>query len=172
MRYATPDGREVDQLAQVVDALAEATHTRRAQAILWKPWEDMGIIDPPCLQRMWVRVYRYRLVINIHMRSNDELKAAFMNMYAFTDLQRVLAERLSERVERTIAPGQYTHIADSFHINGSNFDEMESFMDLVRTRSFERRTFRTEDVAELIDEAREAVRQSIETERRQGRKGL
>ncbi|MBM3495327.1 MAG: hypothetical protein FJX72_13555, partial [Armatimonadetes bacterium] len=172
VNYATPGGHVVDQLAQVVDALAEATHTRRAQAIIWKPWEDAGITDPPCLQRMWFRVFDDRLVLNVHMRSNDGFKAAFMNMYAFTDVQRVIAERLSERIGRVIMPGQYTHIADSFHIYGSYFGEFRAFLDLVNNRTFERRTFRTDDVADMIQSAREAVLRSIEAERREGRKGL
>ena len=172
VRYTTPDGSVANQLDQVVDALTEALHTRRAQAIIWKPWEDAGIVDPPCLQRMWFRVFDDRLVLNVHMRSNDAFKAAFMNMYAFTDVQRVIAERLSERVGRTILPGQYNHIADSFHIYGSYFDEFRAFLELVRNRSFERRTYRTDDVADLIEAARQAVIRSIEAERTQGRKGL
>lgn len=172
VNYATPGGQAVNQLDQVVDALAEAAHTRRAQAIIWKPWEDAGIVDPPCLQRMWFRVFADRLVLNVHMRSNDAFKAAFMNMYAFTDIQRVVAERLSARIGQAIRPGQYTHIADSFHIYGSYFEEFKSFLELVNNRSFERRTYRTEDVADLIEAAREAIRRSIEAERTEGRKGL
>lgn len=173
VRYSVPGGLPpVDQLTAVVDALCEAPHTRRAQAILWKPWEDLGIADPPCLQRLWFRVYGDVLVMNAHMRSNDAFKAAFMNMYAFTELQRDVARRLSERLGRFIRPGQYTHIADSFHIYGSYFDEFETFLELVRSRPFERRTYRTEDVAELLAEAEAAVRRSIEAERTSGRKGL
>ena len=172
VNYTVPGGPTVNQLDQVVEALAEALHTRRAQAIIWKPWEDAGIVDPPCLQRMWFRVFDDRLVLNVHMRSNDAFKAAFMNMYAFTDVQRAIAERISERTGRTILPGQYNHIADSFHIYGSYYEEFRSFLELVNNRSFERRTFRTEDVADLIESAREAVRRSIEAERTEGRKGL
>jgi thymidylate synthase len=172
VRYSLPDGTTVNQLSQVVDALVEATHTRRAQAIMWKPWEDAGIVDPPCLQRMWFRVFNGRLVLNIHMRSNDAFKAAFMNMYAFTDIQRAVAEELSARLHHTIRPGQYTHIADSFHIYGSYFEEFQSFLDLVANRPFERRTFRTEDVADMIAEARALIERSVEAERKDGRKGL
>ena len=82
----------IDQLEYIVDTLAEAPHSRRAQAVVWKPWEDAGIDDPACLQRIWCRLFGDELVMNIHMRSNDAFKAAFMNMYAFTDLQRKLAE--------------------------------------------------------------------------------
>ena len=99
-RFTTPGGEPVDQLAYIRDALCQAPHTRRAQAVLWKPWEDAGIEDPACLQRLWFRIYGDELVLNAHMRSNDAFKAAFMNMYAFTDLQRVVAERVSDGLGR------------------------------------------------------------------------
>jgi thymidylate synthase len=162
----------VNQLDYIVDALATAPHTRRAQAVLWKAWEDAGIADPACLQRMWFRVYDDRLVLNAHMRSNDAFKAAFMNMFAFTDLQRVVAERLSERLGKKINVGQYTHIADSFHIYGSYFQEFEGFLDSVKQRSFDDRTFRSEDVQEIVDEARQRIAASLEEERATGRRGL
>jgi len=171
--YSVPGiEKPVDQLNYVVEALAKAPHTRRAQAITWKPWEDAGIHDPACLQRLWFRVFGDRLVMNAHMRSNDAFKAGFMNMYAFTDLQRVVAEKLSERLQRQILPGQYTHVADSFHIYGSYFPEFEGFLNSLKVRTFEDRTFRTEDVQELIDEAKEKIRESLEAELSTGRRGL
>ncbi len=171
--YSVPGLPEpVDQLAYIVDALAAAPHTRRAQAITWKPWEDAGIHDPACLQRIWCRIFGDELVMNVHMRSNDAFKAAFMNMYAFTDLQRVIAERVSERLEREVRAGQYTHIADSFHIYGSYFAEFEGFLKSLEMRPFEERTYRTEDVADIILEAREQIARSLEEEWRTGRKGL
>lgn len=172
VRYSVPGGPNVNQLEQAVEALVEATHTRRAQAIMWKPWEDAGIVDPPCLQRLWFRVLDDRLVMNIHMRSNDAYKAGFMNMYAFTDIQRAVSIELTNRLGRRIEPGQYTHIADSFHIYGSYFEEFRSFLELVSSRPFDRRTYRTDDVADIIAEAREAIRRSLETEQIEGRKGL
>ncbi|HOK54861.1 MAG TPA: thymidylate synthase [Armatimonadota bacterium] len=171
--YSVPGiEKPVNQLDYVVEALAKAPHTRRAQAITWKPWEDAGIHDPACLQRLWFRVFGDRLVMNAHMRSNDAFKAGFMNMYAFTDLQRVVAEKLSERLQRQILPGQYTHVADSFHIYGSYFPEFEGFLNSLKVRTFEDRTFRTEDVQELIDEAKEKIRESLEAELSTGRRGL
>jgi thymidylate synthase len=172
-KYSVP-GLEapIDQLSYVVDALAAAPHTRRAQAITWKPWEDAGISDPACLQRLWFRVIDDELVMNAHMRSNDAFKAAFMNMYAFTDLQRTVAEKLSERLDRHIKVGQYTHIADSFHIYGSYFSEFEGFLETLKMRSFEERTFRTEQVIDIIEEAKQIVARSLEVEEQTGRRGL
>jgi len=171
--YSVPGLAEpIDQLEYVIEALSKTPHTRRAQAIMWKPWEDAGIHDPACLQRLWFRIYGDELVLVAHMRSNDAFKAAFMNMYAFTDLQRVVAEEVSRRSGRTVRPGQYTHIADSFHIYGAYFQEFEAFLQTLAVRDFESRTFRTEDVQEIIDEAREQIASSLEKEKVTGRKGL
>jgi len=171
--YSVPGlPKPIDQIEYAINALAEAPHTRRAQAITWKPWEDAGIHDPACLQRLWFRVFGDELVMNVHMRSNDAFKAAFMNMYAFTDLQRLVADELSARIGRKIGVGQYTHIADSFHIYGAYFEEFEGFLKTLEARSFEDRTFRTEDVQEIIQEAREQIAKSLETEASSGRKGL
>ncbi len=171
--YAVPGlDQPVNQLDYVVEALAAAPYTRRAQAVIWKAWEDAGIEDPACLQRLWFRVFGDKLICNCHMRSNDAFKAAFMNMYAFTDLQRLLAERLSERLGRSIRAGQYTHIADSFHIYGSYFGEFEAFLQTLEKRTFEQRTWTWEQVAPIIEEAREAIARSLDRERLTGRKGL
>jgi len=171
--YSVPGlDKPIDQMEYVVDQLAQAPHTRRAQAITWKPWEDAGITDPACLQRLWFRVFDDELILNAHMRSNDAFKAAFMNMYGFTDLQRAVAEKLSERLGREIRVGQYTHIADSFHIYGAYFGEFEGFLDTLKSRTFEQRVFDTADVQEIIDEARVQIAESLRAEASTGRKGL
>ncbi|MHB1001407.1 MAG: thymidylate synthase [Armatimonadota bacterium] len=171
--YSVPGlDKPIDQIEYAINTLAETPHSRRAQAITWKPWEDAGIVDPACLQRMWFRIFDDELVMNVHMRSNDAFKAAFMNMYAFTDLQRMMAEELTEKLGRKIRVGQYTHIADSFHIYGSYFDEFERFLNTLESRSFEDRTFNTEDVQDIIDEAREQITKSLQAEAESGRKGL
>ncbi len=156
--YTAPGGeRAVDQLEYIVDCLADCEYSRRAQAVTWKCWEDAGYEHPACLQRLWFRVVGGRLCMNAHMRSNDAFKAAFMNMYAFTELQADLARRLSERLGREVPVGQYTHIVDSFHIYGSYFEEFRGFLQTLEKRTFEQRTFTTDQVADMLAEAREEL---------------
>ena len=165
--YAVPGvDAPVNQVDYVVRALTAAPHTRRAQCVLWKPWADPDSDDPACLQRLWFRIFDDRLLLAAHMRSNDAFKASFMNMYAFTDLQRVVAERLSERLGRRIVVGQYNHVVDSFHIYGSYFKDFEGFLHTVESRTFEQRTYRTEDVQILIDEAKEKIAAALARERK------
>ncbi len=151
----------INQLELIVDELTQAPHTRRAQAILWKPGTDDRSEHPPCLQRLWCRIFDDQLVMSAHIRSNDAFKAAYMNMYAFTELQKLLAERLSDRIGRPIRVGQYNHIADSFHIYGSYFEDFEGFLQTLERRTFEQRTFTTAQIAPLIEEARERIAKSL-----------
>jgi len=174
-RYPDPMGtKRIDQIQYVVDALVEAPHTRRAQAITWKPWEDCGISDPACLQSLWFRIFDDELVMNVRMRSNDLFKASFMNLYSFVDIQRLVAEKVSEKLGREIKVGQVNHFVDSLHLYGSYFDEIESFLKTLETRTFEQRTYRSDDpmIQEIVAEAREKIRASLEEEKRTGRKGV
>jgi thymidylate synthase len=126
-----------DQIAAAVAKLKQTPHTRRAQAVTWQVWNDMTIADPSCLQRLWFRISGGKLHMNIHIRSNDAFKAGFMNMYAFTELQREMAAQLG------VEPGEYMHIADSFHIYGSYFGEFEGFLKMTSSRKPEERTYTT-----------------------------
>jgi len=133
--YRVPGIAEpIDQIAAAVRLLREAPYTRRAQAVTWQAWQDVGIADPACLQRVWLRVEKDeaggpdRLNLAIHIRSNDAFKAAFMNMFAFTELQQEVARDLGVEV------GEYVHMADSFHIYGSYFAEFEGFLKMIEAR--------------------------------------
>ncbi len=146
----------INQMQHLVDALVACFHTRRAQAITWMPTVDPGHVDPPCLQRIWARILpgsgdELVLNMNTHWRSRDAYKAAFMNLYAITDLQRILAEEISRKSGRKVVPGRHVDISDSFHIYGSYFEEFQSsFLSLMEKRSFDQRVWRTEDVEEFL----------------------
>jgi thymidylate synthase len=75
-------------------------------------------------------------------------------MFALVQLQQRIAERISELADRRVLLGRYVHQADSYHIYGSYFDEFQTrFLKALETRTFERRTFRYEDVKEIMDAA-------------------
>ena len=144
--YDVPGLGVIDQIAAVIDKLRAAPHTRRAQAITWQPWNDQNISDPACLQRLWFRVSGGRLHMNTHIRSNDAYKAAFLNMYAFTELQRTIAAAVG------VEPGEYMHIADSFHIYGSYFQEFEGFLQTVERRAPQDRVYTTDFARDFLIE--------------------
>ncbi len=164
--YAVP-GTETpyDQIELLAARLAKTPYSRRAQAITWKVWEDNYCYDPACLQSIWCRLLpntdsegNWVLNTNVRFRSNDAYKAAFMNMFALIRLQQRIADRISALSGKRITLGRYVHQADSYHIYGSYLREFEGrFIKALETRSFEERTFRYEDVRELMAEAIPAI---------------
>ncbi|MCX6810369.1 MAG: thymidylate synthase [Candidatus Berkelbacteria bacterium] len=171
--YSVPGlPQPINQLDNVVDELCEAPHTRRAQCVIWKPWEDAGFEHAACLQSFWFRIFGDKLVMRCRIRSNDAYKAAFMNMYVFTELQRIVAEQVSERLGRLIRVGQYDHIADSFHIYGSYFDEFTGrFLAAMKKKTVAQRTYRTNDpiTQQIMAEASVAIDAKLIHEREAGR---
>lgn len=157
--YSIPKLAEgFDQIELLAKKLAATPHTRRAQAITWKVWEDNDCYDPACLQSIWCRLLQgddaWYLNTNIRFRSNDAYKAALMNMFAFIQLQKKIAVRISELSGREVKLGRYVHQADSYHIYGSYFKEFENrFLRGLEQRTFEERTFRYEDVRDIMEEA-------------------
>jgi len=155
--------RTYDQIEMIAEKLSKTPHTRRAQAITWQVWEDNYCYDPACLQSIWCRLLQgddaqHYLNMNIRFRSNDAYKAAFMNMFAFIQLQKKIAERIEELSGRSVALGRYVHQADSYHIYGSYFKEFEErFMHALESRSFEERTFRYKDVKDIMEESIPAI---------------
>jgi len=147
----------VNQIDFIVDKLSRTPYSRRAQAVTWKAWLDPGCGDPPCLQRLWSRVFEDCLQLNVHFRSNDAFKAAFMNIFVFTELQKLIAERISARLGRKIVVGKYVHIADSYHIYGSYYEEFKGFLATMRKRSFEERTWPTSFAEPIFQEARRGL---------------
>ena len=215
--YEVPTLAPIDQIEQLCRRLAETPHTRRAQAITWKVWEDNTCYDPACLQSIWCRISgpgggrekgeegrekaeggrgtvegpisnpkseirnpkseipnpksqiptQPLLSMNVRFRSNDAYKAAFMNIFALTQLQQRIAARIEQLSGSPVKLGRYCHIADSFHIYGCNLAEFEGrFLGAIKKRSFEQRTMRYEDVRQIMEEARPAI---LEKARRMGR---
>jgi thymidylate synthase len=161
--YTVPSFEPFHQIETVCRKLAETPYSRRAQAITWKVWEDNECYDPPCLQSIWCRITEHEgdayLNMNVRFRSNDAYKAAFMNIFALVQMQRMIAQRIQELTGRPLRMGRYCHMADSYHIYGSYFREFEGrFLKALEKRTFEERTMRYEDVAEIMDGAREGIR--------------
>ncbi|MEN6306737.1 MAG: thymidylate synthase [Anaerohalosphaeraceae bacterium] len=138
--------KRVNQVDYIIDALAECSHTRRAQAITWMPTADPQTEDPPCLQRVWCRLVEqpdgaYSLNMNTHWRSRDLYKAWFMNAYALTDMQRIIAEKIAKKIKKLVRVGRYVDISDSLHIYGSYFRDAAVEVDKMRKTPFAERAW-------------------------------
>lgn len=157
----------INQMDYIVNKLSENGYSRRAQAITWNPRLDIPTDDSPCLQRVWFRISsqdkRLLLNMNTHWRSRDAFKAAFMNIYALTDLQKVIAQRISKKTGKNIEVGRHTDITDSFHIYGSYYEDFKGFLDLVEKRDFSQRVWDSSFAKPFFEEARKRLEQETKT---------
>jgi thymidylate synthase len=155
----------LNQLDIMVANLSKCYYTRRAQAITWEVARDIWSADPPCLQRIWGQVLGdeeqgYKFEMHTHWRSRDALKAAYMNIFALTELQKVLAGKISKASGKEIGVGAYVDITDNFHIPGSYFKDIKDFMDYVDNTVFEERTWNTEFAEPIFQETKEKLKNS------------
>ena len=137
-----------DQMQYIVDSLADCHHTRRAQSITWMPSADPQTDDPPCLQRIWCRLAadndgNLMLNMNTHWRSRDLYRAWYMNVYALTDLQKIIAGKLAEKIGKPVKVGRYVDISDSLHIYGSSLENAEVEVEKMTSTSFKDRAWET-----------------------------
>jgi thymidylate synthase len=153
------EGKTVDQIEYMIEKLSETSYTRRAQAITWNPGMDPFTDDPPCLQRIWCRLVdqgdgKLSLNMNSHWRSRDAYKASFMNIFALTDLQAMIAGEISKRINKEVTVGRYVDISDSFHIYGSYAEEFKRFLKTVADRSFAEKTWSSEFAQPFFEDAK------------------
>ena len=100
--------------------------------------------------------------MNVRFRSNDAYKAAFMNMFALVQLQQRIADRVTQLSGRDVQLGRYCHVADSYHIYGSNMAEFQArFLGALENRDFAGRTMRYADVKDLMEEARPVILEKV-----------
>ena len=145
----SPDGvrayEPFNQIEYIIEKCSSAFYTRRAQAVTWMPTADPATADPPCLQRLWFRVIECEdgpvLNMNSHWRSRDLYKAWFMNVYAMTELQRIIAQRICENIGRAVGIGRYVDITDSLHIYGSYFAEAKSEIEKMADGNYQSRAW-------------------------------
>ena len=153
-----------NQIEYIVEKCSKTFHTRRAQAITWMPTADPATDDPPCLQRLWFRILKDDqgtpvLNMNSHWRSRDLYKAWFMNVYALTDLQRIIAEKISKKIGQPVKIGRYVDITDSLHIYGSYFADAEAEIKKMQDGNYQSRSWNSDHPAfkMMIEEARQKL---------------
>jgi len=157
----------VDQIEYIINKLLESYYSRRCQAITWMPQIDPMTEDAPCMQRIWARLLpdedgTLTLNMNTHWRSRDLIDAWFMNVYAITDLQRLIAEKLAEEFKKEIKIGRYVDISDSLHIYGRNFEKAAPEIPKMGGTSYKERAWESTDpvFVAMTEEMREKLKEN------------
>lgn len=128
----------IDQIEIMIQKLSgNDPFDKRIQATTWIPDFDAYAGSGPCLQRVQPRMCRDEngtlvLNMNTHWRSRDVYKAVPENIFAFTELQRLIAKEVSKRRGEEVKVGRYVDISDSLHIYGQYFDDTKNYVQSIK----------------------------------------
>lgn len=112
----------------VIDELKRDPDSRRAVIAIRDNEKDMTSGDPACLQTLQYMIRDGKLHCWVMFRSNDAVKACFMNMFALVMLQKEFADALGVPV------GSYTHIATSWHCYPQDEEMLHTFVKNIAQR--------------------------------------
>jgi len=120
----------INQIDYIIKKLAEASHSRRAQAITWRPYADPFREHCPCLQRLWGRVMDDKLHLHVSWRSRDLFRAFGANAVGMIAIQKQIAGELGVEL------GSYCDYSDSLHVYGQKkvIEEVIKMFDRVQNR--------------------------------------
>lgn len=164
--FAHPDvnGNTVDQMAMIIQRIAQTPYSRRAVATTAVPNVDPFLKeDIPCLREVQLRCPEDaggNLVLNMNTawRSRDLYKAWPDNVIGLTFMQRLIADRISAESSRTVRVGSYADYSSSLHIYGQDFSVvggdsergLRSFFENFDEQTYIQRSFTSTDAAEML----------------------
>ncbi|MHA2288276.1 MAG: thymidylate synthase [Promethearchaeota archaeon] len=133
---------KIDQIEYIIRKLKEKPYSRRAQAITWRPLVDPFHIDPPCLQRIYMRIKDEKLHMQTTWRSRDLFRAWEANVNGMIRIQKYVADQLG------LEMGHYLDFSNSLHIYGNTISEVKDMFSRMKNRG---EKF-PEDVIELLEQ--------------------
>ncbi|TKJ20251.1 MAG: hypothetical protein CEE43_12960 [Promethearchaeota archaeon Loki_b32] len=135
------DFPRINQIEYIIQKLREKPYSRRAQAITWRPLVDPYHVDPPCLQRIYMRIKDEKLIMQTTWRSRDLFRAWEANVNGMIKIQKYVADQLN------VSIGHYLDFSNSLHIYGNTISEVKDILNRMKTRG---ETFPPE-IVDLID---------------------
>lgn len=118
----------VNQMEYIKNKLSEKPFSRRAQAITWRPLIDPYHHDPPCLQRIWMRIKNGKLIMQTTWRSRDLFRAWEANVNGMIRFQKMVADSLN------VEMGHYLDFSNSLHIYGTTISEIKDILTRMRNK--------------------------------------
>lgn len=113
----------------VIEELCADPDSRRAVIHVRSPQDSiLAKKDVPCTLTLQFFLRNDNLHMVVSMRSSDLILGLAYDVPAFTLFQEILAVQLSERLNRKIGLGEYTHISNSLHIYEKHFDMTEKIL--------------------------------------------
>ena len=148
----------IDQVQFVITDLKRSRYSRRAVINLRDNTYDTKNYDAACVNHIQFFIRDDKLHCKVLIRSNDAVKASFMNAFALIKLQEKIAKELEVPV------GTYSHKANSYHCYEKDFLTLERYQDAIMNKHHKELVYNYEgDWKELMMDSVPNILKNIET---------
>jgi len=108
--WPTPDGRQIDQITLLINALKNNPHSRRHVVSAWNPAQVEDMALPPCHCLFQFYVAEGKLSCQLYQRSADVFLGVPFNIASYALLTLMLAQVTK------LEPGDFVHTFGDVHL--------------------------------------------------------
>ena len=116
--WTGPDGREIDQLAGLIEQIKTSPDSRRLVLSAWNPADVPSMALPPCHTLCQFKVLGGRLHLQLYQRSADMFLGVPFNIASYALLLSMVAQATGYE------PGEYVHTFGDAHIYTNHVDQV------------------------------------------------
>jgi len=121
--WQAPDGRRIDQIAQVVESIRSNPDSRRHIVTAWNPVDVPRMKLPPCHAFFQFYVAGGRLSCQMYQRSADIFLGVPFNIASYSLLTLMVAQATG------LAPGEFVHTLGDAHLYLNHIEQARQQLD-------------------------------------------
>jgi len=118
-RWEGSNGKETDQLADLIERLRRDPGSRRHLISAWNPADVPSMALPPCHTLFQFKILGGRLHLQLYQRSADMFLGVPFNITSYALLLAMVAQVTGYE------PGEYVHTFGDAHIYTNHFDQVQ-----------------------------------------------
>ena len=116
--WPTPDGKSIDQLANVIDTIKNNPDSRRILVSAWNPGEVDKMALPPCHCLFQFYVAEGKLSCQLYQRSADTFLGVPFNIASYSLLTMMIAQVCG------LQPGEFIHTTGDTHLYLNHIEQV------------------------------------------------
>lgn len=118
-KWKTNDGREIDQIQQIIDTIKKNPDSRRIILSAWNVADIDSMALPPCHLLFQFYVSNGKLSCQLYQRSADTLLGVPFNIASYALLTMMIAQACD------LEAGEFVHTIGDAHIYNFHFDQVK-----------------------------------------------
>ena len=116
--WSAPDGREIDQISQLIENIQTKPHSRRLIVSAWNVGDLDRMALPPCHLLFQFYVNERKLSCQLYQRSADAFLGVPFNIASYALLTMMVAQVTG------LKPGDFVHTFGDAHIYNNHLDQV------------------------------------------------